>query len=252
LVIENGKCGVMKTDYTSLADQYATHRRVHPEVLSRLSGTCGKDARVLEVGCGTGNYIGAISRAVGCECIGLDPAPEMLAKVIKRSPSVVIIEGSAERLNLPERSVDFVFSVDVIHHVDNRALAFREAFRVLRPRGRICTVTESEWMLRHRGPLTMYFPETIESELARYPSVDSLHSDMKLAGFSSLVDEAVEHQHQLVTADAFRAKAYSALLSLTNESFGEGLARLETALAAGPLPCVSRYLLVWGFKPDDV
>jgi SAM-dependent methyltransferase len=175
----------------------------------------------------------------------------MLAKAIEHSPSVAIIVGSAERLRLPEESVDFIFSVDVIHHVHDRALAFREAFRVLRPRGRMCTVTESEWMIRHRGPLVTYFPETVERELARYPSVDSLHSDMEIAGFRSLTDEAVEHQHMLVSADAYRAKAYSALASLTNESFRAGLARLETELASGPLQCTSRYLLLWGSKPDD-
>jgi ubiquinone/menaquinone biosynthesis C-methylase UbiE len=120
-----------KTDYASLAEQYATHRRVHPEVLRRLSAACGHDARVLEVGCGTGNYVGAILRTVGCECIGLDPAPKMLAKLVEHSPSVATIVGSAEGLPLPDQSVDFIFSVDVIHHVDNRALAFREAFRVL-------------------------------------------------------------------------------------------------------------------------
>ena len=60
-------------DYDRLAADYARHRQVHPEVLRDLA-TIGKvtgAATVLEVGCGTGNYLVALAARTGCAGQGL-------------------------------------------------------------------------------------------------------------------------------------------------------------------------------------
>ena len=46
-------------DYNELAAEYARHRQVNPPVLRRLliGGDVKSVSTVLEVGCGTGNYI---------------------------------------------------------------------------------------------------------------------------------------------------------------------------------------------------
>ena len=53
--------------YDKIAYEYARHRRVHPEVLKGLlvTGAIGRVSRVLEVGCGTSNYVGASWKRVG-------------------------------------------------------------------------------------------------------------------------------------------------------------------------------------------
>jgi len=98
----------MKTDYEALAKRYAEHRRVHPEVLACLRAPMTQAARVLEVGCGTGNYICALKELVGCECVGLDPSAAMLEKLRERACEVHAVKGSAEQLGLPEQSFDLV------------------------------------------------------------------------------------------------------------------------------------------------
>ena len=62
-------------DYDELAAEYAAHRTVHPEVLRRLveTGRIDAGAKVLEVGCGTGNYAAVLVKATGCRCWGVDP-----------------------------------------------------------------------------------------------------------------------------------------------------------------------------------
>jgi len=52
-------------DYDNLADRYAIHRAIHLGVLKALLETSdiGRSSRVLEVGCGTGNYIIALAEA---------------------------------------------------------------------------------------------------------------------------------------------------------------------------------------------
>jgi len=241
----------MKTDYEALAARYAKHRRIHPEVLVCLSTQLNHAARVLEVGCGTGNYICALRELVGCDCVGLDPSAAMLEKLRGRACEVQSVQGSAEKLGLPDQSFDLVFSVDAVHHFVDRAAAFDEMFRVLRRGGRICTVTDSDWVIRHRVPLACYFPETIDVELGRYPSLDALSSEMQTAGFDSPTQQMVEHSYDLTDASPYRDRVFSSLLGITDEAFQRGLERLEAALRLSPLRCVSRYCLVWGTKQGE-
>jgi SAM-dependent methyltransferase len=240
--------GVKSTDYSGLADQYAAHRRTHPAVLARLTAALDSASRVLELGCGTGNYATAIHGIVGCDCVGVDPSPQMLAKLQERSSSVRAIEGRAELLELPAGEFDLVYSVDVVHHVRDRNAAFREAFRVLAEGGRSCTVTDSEWMIRHREPQSVYFPETVDVEIARYPRIDVLREEMVRAGFDSLHEDVAEYAYVITDSVAYREKVFSSLLYISDEAFERGLNRLEADLAHGPIRCISRYLLLWGTK----
>jgi SAM-dependent methyltransferase len=95
----------------------------------------------------------------------------MLAEALRRSTPVQFSHGRAEKLDFPAESFDLLFSVDVVHHITDCAQAFREAWRVLRPGGRFCIVTDSEDIVRNRQPLSVYFPETIALELSRYPAI---------------------------------------------------------------------------------
>jgi len=108
-------------DYGQIALEYARHRQVHPHVLRSLLDESGIDGQstVLEVGCGTGNYILAVESAVGCSAFGIDPSPEMLAQASARPGSVIFIVSRAERLPFPAEFFALVFSVDVIHHLED-------------------------------------------------------------------------------------------------------------------------------------
>ncbi|MGO8688656.1 MAG: class I SAM-dependent methyltransferase [Thermoguttaceae bacterium] len=237
-------------DYNQLATAYAQHRRVHPEALRRLAEGLRPTDKVLEVGCGTGNYVLAIRQASGCPCWGIDPSPEMLAQAAGRSGKVQFSCGKAETLDFPASQFDLVFSVDVIHHVDDRDQFFREAVRVLRPGGKVCTVTDSEWVIRHRQPLAVYFPETVAADLARYPRIDDLRAGMQDAGFVAIDETMVELAYELRDLAPFRARAFSCLRLISAGAFERGIARMERDAIDGPIPSVSRYTLVSGTKPS--
>jgi SAM-dependent methyltransferase len=234
--------------YDQLAADYARHRRVHPEVLRCLLGALQPTWKVLEVGCGTANYLLAVRERAGCPCWGVDPSAEMLAQAAARSGDVRLARGAAEALPFPDAFFDLVFSVDVIHHVGDRGRFFREASRVLRPGGVVCTVTDSEWVIRHRRPLAAYFPETVAADLARYPRLEDLRADMRDAGLVAAEERTVEFAYELSDLEPFRARVYSCLRLIPDDAFQRGLARLEQDALAGPVPSVSRYTLVWGAR----
>lgn len=236
-----------RLDYDDLAVAYARHRCVHPGVLRALleSGlTAG--SRVLEVGCGTGNYAGALVELVGCACRGLDPSRGMLARARAGPARIALVRGRAERLPFAASSCDLVFSVDVIHHVADRAAFFREAARVLAPGGRVCTVTDGEDDIARRRPLSDHFPETVAVELARYPRVAALRAEMAAAGFRDLAEGRVELAYELTDLQPYRDRAFSSLHLIPDEAVERGLARLDADLARGPIPALSLYTLLWG------
>ena len=240
----------MPVDYDKLASDYAQYRQVHPEVLKHIisADNLGRDSKVLEVGCGTGNYILALGRLVGCQCWGIDPSKGMLAEAGSRSGGVHFQVDRAEDMGFPPDFFDLVFSVDVIHHVEDRPAYFQEAYRVLADGGNVCTVTDSEWIIRQRQPLADYFPETIESELDRYPGISELRGLMEQAGFDGVSKELVEFPYQLKDIRAYRDKTYSALHIISEDAFQRGIDRMQRDLRVGPISCVSRYVLLWGTK----
>ena len=83
-------------------------------------------------------------------------------------------------------------------------------------------------------------------ELARYPAIADLRAEMATAAFAGLREELITSPFMLETAAPYRDKAHSCLYHIDDAAFARGLARLEADLSAGPIPCVSRYLLLWG------
>jgi ubiquinone/menaquinone biosynthesis C-methylase UbiE len=106
-------------------------------------------------------------------CLGIDPSNEMLSCASAQSRNVAWRKGRAENLCIENDSIDVVFSVDVIHHVTDRVAYFSQAFQILKSGGKLCTVTDSDWIIRQRA-LSHYFPETIPIELQRYPAINDL------------------------------------------------------------------------------
>jgi ubiquinone/menaquinone biosynthesis C-methylase UbiE len=237
-------------DYSHIASDYAKHRDIHPGALGSLISVSDidRDSNVLEVGCGTGNYILAVGSLLGSSCWGIDPSRAMLSEAARRPGRVQFRQGQAGALDFESGFFDLVFCVDVIHHVNDRQAYFDEAYRVLKSGGKVCTVTDSEWIIQHRQPLTTYFPETVEIELKRYPRISDLRKFMEQAGFSQMDEEMVEFAYQLVDSKAYRQKAFSALHLIPQAAFERGLERMEEDLHSGPIPCVSRYVLLWGTK----
>ncbi len=101
-----------------------------------------RGATVLDLGSGAGMDCLLAAQEVGPEgqVIGVDFTPEMITLARENAQkmgaaNVTFIQGDIEALPLPDCSVDAVISNCVINLVPDKALAFRQAFRVLKPGG---------------------------------------------------------------------------------------------------------------------
>lgn len=89
--------------------------------------------RVADVGAGTGKLTRAVL-ALGADVVAVDPDPAMLDQLRTRLPDVRTVEGQAERMPLPDASVDAVVLGQAWHWVDPDT-GSREIGRVLAPGG---------------------------------------------------------------------------------------------------------------------
>ncbi|MBI3628793.1 MAG: methyltransferase domain-containing protein [Candidatus Rokubacteria bacterium] len=95
--------------------------------------------RVLDLGCGDGNYTAPIADTTG-GAIGVDRSPAMLRAGRSRlgnRPDVVWIQADGASLPFRSARFDVVISVTVLCFAGDPSALLAEAFRVLRPGGRI-------------------------------------------------------------------------------------------------------------------
>jgi arsenite methyltransferase len=103
-----------------------------------------KGGRILDMGSGSGTDALLAATLVGPEgkVWGIDITAAMLQKAranAMKMPNVRIefLEGNAEEIPLPDAAVDVVTSNGVLNLVPDKAKAFAQIFRVLRPDGQI-------------------------------------------------------------------------------------------------------------------
>lgn len=100
------------------------------------------DARVLDLGCGTGTLTILIKqRQRTADVVGFDGDPAVLeiarAKAQQQGVNIKLEQGMAYQLPYPNASFDRVLSSLVLHHLttQDRERALRQVYRVLKPGG---------------------------------------------------------------------------------------------------------------------
>jgi ubiquinone/menaquinone biosynthesis C-methylase UbiE len=88
---------------------------------------------VLDVGAGTGKLT-QLLLAHAERVVAVEPDPQMRRVLVHAVPAAEVLAGTAERLPLPDASIDAIFAGQAFHWFD-RPAADRELARVLRPGG---------------------------------------------------------------------------------------------------------------------
>jgi ubiquinone/menaquinone biosynthesis C-methylase UbiE len=119
--------------------------------------------RVLEIGSGTGSLTLRAKRSYpAADFIGVDPDPLALARAQRKlhdENGIRFDHGYAQKLPYSDREFDRVLSSLMLHHLDSEAkvAAAAEAFRVLRPGGRLHLVDADNEVTEQDGRLARFF-----------------------------------------------------------------------------------------------
>jgi ubiquinone/menaquinone biosynthesis C-methylase UbiE len=99
-----------------------------------------KDARVVDIGCGDGSLVRALTR-LGADVIGIEILDEALSRARAAEPAGAerYLKGVGEDLPLPHESTDLVIFMNSLHHIPipRMGMALAEAARVLVPGGHV-------------------------------------------------------------------------------------------------------------------
>ena len=96
-------------------------------------------ARVVEVGCGTGEFAARIRDELGAAVVASDVSPRMVTLTKERGIEAVV--GDVEQLPFDDRSFDCAVANWVLYHARDPRTAASELARVLRPGGRLVAAT---------------------------------------------------------------------------------------------------------------
>ena len=92
-----------------------------------------KGAKVLEIGCGTGDLLAAVKPSRG---LGIDISPEMIKHARQKYPNLDFQVDDAEDLQIQEK-FDYVILSDVIGYLEDIQRAFEQLKKVTTPQTRV-------------------------------------------------------------------------------------------------------------------
>jgi len=151
----------------------ATEREMTMEMLDVSAGD-----RVLDVGCGPGNYTRRLAQdAPNGLTVGIDASAAMVSAATKRenSPNIVYARADASALPFRDETFDVVCCVGVIHMTSNPMDALDEMVRVLAPGGCLAIVATCarKGVATHvRKGITVFSREALTGALIDHGLVD--------------------------------------------------------------------------------
>jgi demethylmenaquinone methyltransferase/2-methoxy-6-polyprenyl-1,4-benzoquinol methylase len=176
-------------------------KRWRRRVVGKLKALLTQDARVLDVGCGTGDLSIELFENTGAQVTGIDFCGPMLKLAKTKAPQLQFIEGDALHLPFAEASFDGLTIGFALRNLADVEQGLRELLRVLKPNGHVAILEFSHpanpvfasfvrfyyWRLLpwiggcvsgSRGAYE-YLPDSI----SKFPDQESLAAMMAAAGF---------------------------------------------------------------------
>lgn len=233
----------MDYDQTDMPENYDRGRTPPPGVMDmwmeRIAAALHghRISSIIDLGCGTGRFTGALAQRFSADVIGIDPSEKMLAQAIAKpvSARVKFAKGSGEEIPCPGASTDLVFSSMAFHHFLSPERVAAECRRVLRHEGLVCIRNSTR---NGTSPYQQFFPNYRRS-LDKLPAVAEITGAFAANGFTLRSHEAVPHMMAVNVKDLAEKAAVRAdttLQQLSDEDFHAGLERMRelATVESGP------------------
>lgn len=223
----------MDYDATEIPRVYDKGRDHGPELLELWMDTVASYVEadsiqtILDLGCGTGRFSGALAARFHADVIGIDPSKKMLDEARSKQVDARVLyqPGSGEAIPLADSSIDLIFMSMSFHHFQDPSLASAECRRVLRDGGKVFVRTGTRERISSY-PYVDFFPETLPIMNEILPSSSLICEVFATAGFRlfavDLITQTIAPNH-MIYADKLAAGADSVLARLSQVEFQNGI-----------------------------
>ena len=216
-------------DYDRLGQKYACHRQTDPRIAQYVYRELSDAKTVLNIGAGAGSY-----EPPDKYLVAVEPSITMRQQRIDNN-KVPAINAKADNLPFDDNSFDASMAMVTIHHWKDIDKGLKELRRVTKHQVVIMTFDPEQLDMFWNAE---YFPEVIEVEKRRYPSIDFIKNS--LGGHSKVISIPIP----LDCKDGFQEAFYG-----RPEAFLEKEVRLAQS-AWGFIPEVKQEEIIKRLKTD--
>ncbi|MBS4196515.1 class I SAM-dependent methyltransferase [Lederbergia citri] len=232
------------TDYSKIADKYDQNPfrikevQFDHDIKEYIEKTAKPSFHILDLACGTGNYLKKQVKAFKDERIywhGLDASEEMLKKAKGKVNEVSFTHGFAEEMPYKSGTFDFISNNYAFHHFTKKDQALDEIHRILVKNGiyklhNIAIQDMPQWWVYH------YFPSAYEEDRKRYWDKNLIFKELLKREFEVNLKiayrmEEVKVADYLVYAEN---RDISVLTLISDEEYRVGLEKMKADVKNNP------------------
>lgn len=227
-----------KTDYSKIADRYDQNKIRHlierDEIIAQLP--CCRDLRVLDLACGTGNYLEAQTRYFTSDqkrsifWFGADASPDMLNVARAKNIPAEFHQSPAEELPYEDGMFDYIVCRFAFHHFTEKTAALKEIVRVLRIGGKfrlenMLPEDSQDWLLYK------YFPTSKKFDSERFWPIQKLTQSLEELGLKPKLKKIPVPSVKLSDFhEEMSVRDVSHLTLISDQEYEAGMKRLEEDL----------------------
>lgn len=169
----------MKNNKAKMFNKKASNPKNKPDkIIETMALKPGQN--IVDIGSGGGYFTLRFSKIVGKKgkIYAVDTNPEFLGYIKinakeKGLDNIITTFTTEDKVDLPEKSIDFIFMRNVTHHLPNRVKYFSNFKNFLKPNGKIIVI-------EHKKGKTFSFKRLF----GHYVSKENIIREMNEAGFS--------------------------------------------------------------------
>lgn len=234
---------MLKTDYSKVAKSYDLNKdRLSIDIEPIIGEILNKNRkiRILDLACGTGNYIKAqncyYSDGIDIEWVGIDLSNEMLEKAKSKVQNIKLINCSAEDIEFPDVFFDLIVCNFAFHHFEKKHDVLKKIFSTLKNDGifkqtNICPEFIKDWWVYK------YCPQSYYEDQFRFWNKDLLVYELGKIGFKSQLKVIYEENYRAMNCvlDDYERRDVSQLAMIDDYLYYEGLEKIKNDIKLGKI-----------------
>jgi ubiquinone/menaquinone biosynthesis C-methylase UbiE len=224
--------------YDDVSMSYDFSRRAGEKTVKLLKRLLGplSSANVLDIGCGTGNFLVELESCAG-ELFGLDISAGMLAQASGKGLKSSLILGDAINMPFSDESFNAAIGIQILHHIEDKRMLLSEVSRILEREGRFIIQSCSHEQLSTFW-FYHYFPSGLDIDKKRVPDFSEIKDLLNETGFEKVevhqcpFEIVFRETPELYLDEKYRAGA-STFSLLSKDEIGEGCEEIRKDLRSG-------------------